>query len=573
MLSLPNNLLPADHIIAWRDGQPIRNAEFQTRVHAWRTLLENTPGQKFALYLNDSLEFASALFGGWLAGKTLYLPNDVLHATCSALQKEVDGFLGEFAAEWSPLVPVTDYPVIAKNNSLAPDFVGIIIYTSGSTGAAQAIPKRLHQLATEITTLENLFGSMIGSAKTEILATVSHAHIYGLLFKILWPLTTGCAFHVRSVVFPEELAPTLNTRDCVLITSPAHLNRFTDSPAFAMLANHARAVFCSGGPLPLEVAHATERLLGKPPIEIYGSSETGGIAWRQCDIKSGDNASWRIMPNIAWRIADDDGTLEIQSPHLPNNAWFRTADRVVAYGDGFLLQGRTDRIVKLEGKRISLDAIERCLVTSPLISSVRVIMLDEKNQRQRIAAFVVLNADGHAKLTGIGKLAFNHLLRDTLIDSVERIALPRSWRYLTALPVNAQGKTTRADLMALLNTESTSQPIFPHQLLLKKNDQTAILELTIPQNLFYFDGHFPNAPILPGVVQIDWAIHYGRQCFDLPLYFRGLQVLKFQRVIQPGMTITLELEYIVVKSTLSFRYYSQAGQHASGRVLLGNTDD
>lgn len=566
-LCLPHAATPLNNIVAWRDGQAVLNRELQTRIHAWRTLLQRTTGNKFALYLHDSLEFASALLGSWLAGKTLVLPSNTLPITCAALRSAVDGYLGEFPADYAPQTPTANDAMTFTHNActnnpyLIKDFTGLIIYTSGTTGDAQAIPKRLSQLLTEIAALENLFGKLIGTTETEIVATVSHEHIYGLLFKVLWPLMAGRKMHIRSAVFLEELAPILTSCDCILIASPAHLKRFVDSPALAMLtSSNIRAVFSSSGPLSLEVAQATAQLLGQTPIEIYGSSETGGIAWRQRPTES-----WQPMPSVAWRVSAEKEVLEIRSAHLPNNDWFCTADRVVSAGNGrFLLQGRADRIVKLEGKRISLDGIERQLVTSSLVADARVMMLDENNQRQRIVAFIILTNEGNVTLTKIGKHALNQLLRNVLMNVVDPIALPRSWRYLDALPVNAQGKTTHAELIALLD----KRPTLPQPFLLKQDAQQVSLDLTIPTDLFYFDGHFPESPILPGVVQIDWVIHFGKQYFALPAVFCGVQALKFNNVIQPGKTVTLDMQHDVSKSALAFRLYSPMGQHASGRILF-----
>ena len=65
---------------------------------------------------------------------------------------------------------------------LDPEFVGLVLYTSGRTGVAQAITKKLGQLAREVATLERQFGQIAATA--EILSTVSHQHIYGLLFRM-----------------------------------------------------------------------------------------------------------------------------------------------------------------------------------------------------------------------------------------------------------------------------------------------------------------------------------------------------------------------------------------------------
>jgi len=570
MLHLPFTHLSPDHIVAWRGEQPIRNSIFQTEIESWRALLANTTGHKFALYLSDSFEFASALIGGWLANKTLYLPSNTLPDTCINLRNIVDGFLGEFPAEYLPFIPSAERSnknILLKE--LNAEHEGLVIYTSGSTGNAQAIPKRLAQLAAEVATLEKLFGHLIDQA--DILTTVSHEHIYGLLFKILWPITSGRAFHVRSATYIEELMPILSSRSSVLVSTPTHLKRLRGDLHSTVNLKYLRAVFSSGSLLAPEVADATQQTLGHIPVEIYGSSETGGIAWRQQQPKMQSEWSngWQPMPGIKYRIAEDT-TLEICSPHLPENNWFRTADHAIPTVNGkFLLTGRIDRIVKLEGKRISLDAIERKLKLSSFVIDARVFMLDKKQQRQRIAAVVVLSAAGKISLAKMGKSALNQLLRNMLIDAVELIALPRSWRYLEALPVNMQGKTTYNELAILFERIDVNRPKMPVQRLLTQNEQCVELELMISPHLIYFEGHFNQAPILPGVVQVDWAIAYAKQYFKIPSGFRALHALKFQQIIQPKMTVILELVYDAAKFTLTFRLHSAAGQHASGRILFG----
>jgi hypothetical protein len=566
---------PMDAIIGWRGRKPVRCDAFLASIHAWQTLLAQTPGNKFGLYFNDSMDFAAALFGAWQSGKTIYLPADTLPATCELLGQSVDGFLGEFPVEYAPLLaqPSVAIPASFSFHSLHPDFVGLVVHTSGSTGAAQAIPKKISQLATEVSTLEMLFGNLLQSA--EIVATVSHQHIYGLLFKVLWPLTAGRAIHAQNVAYPEELAAILGQRDCVLVSSPAHLKRLPDTPIWNSASSHVRAIFSSGGPLPLEAAKATEKLLGHAPIEIYGSSETGGIAWRQREEHSDE--SWTPLPGVSCRISQSEGILEVCSAHLPDGDWFALSDRAqTLHEDRFQLMGRADRIVKIEEKRVSLDTLEKQLIASPLVEDARVIVIHEsQKQRQRVAAFVVLSGDGRNKLNEIGKLALNRILRELLSRHVESVALPRSWRYLDVLPINAQGKTTHAALAVLLTSSSTShehRPTMPRQRLIRKEDNCIVFELRAPSDLLYFEGHFPGSPILPGVVQVNWAINYARQYFDIPPVFCSIHALKFQKVVQPENPFELELVFDPKKSSLSFSYHSLAGQHSSGRLLFGAAD-
>ncbi|QBE65040.1 AMP-binding protein [Pseudoduganella lutea] len=563
-----------------RAGVAIDTAAFLARLDAWRALLQDRDGGHFALYLEDSIEFAAALLGAWQAGKTVWLAADTLDATCANLRGHVQGFLGEFPAACEPMVPGdavggTPAPaVLSPLRELDPEADALVVFTSGSTGTAQAIPKKLRQMASEVATLEALFGARAGDAA--VIATVSHQHIYGLLFKVLWPLNTGRAIHAASIAFPEALAPALAAQRCVLVASPAHLKRLPAHLDWQGARDNVALVLSSGGPLPGDTAQACGKLLGSIPVEVFGSSETGGIAWRQrAPLPTVVDEAWTPFPTVGWRLAE--GFLEVRSPHLPDDGWLPLADRAREVAGGrFQLLGRGDRIAKIEEKRISLDAIEAALLGSGLAAEARVALCEpDAGPRQVLAAFVVPTAAGRAVLDGEGKLALNARLRTVLAGVVDAVALPRRWRYLDALPVNAQGKTTVAALLALL----MPAPRLPHVRELERQveDKTeqgtaalrrVLLEIVAPSNLVYFDGHFTEAPILPGVAQVEWAIRYGRDYFALPPAFRAMHALKFQHVIQPGMPVQLELLHDPAKGQLTFAFRSPSGQHASGRILF-----
>lgn len=554
-----------DGCAGWRDGAPVATTKLVHRIAAWTVAARAQQGQAVALFASDSLEFAAALLGCWQAGKTVWLAPDTLPATCAVLRTHVAAFLGDFPAACAPVTATADVDApLPAPSVLAHDFEAVVVLTSGSTGAAQPVPKKLSQLDAEIAILEQTFG--LGANGAQIVATVTHQHIYGLLFKVLWPLCAARPIEAHSVAYPEQLAALLARQPAFLVSSPAHLARLpqhVDWPRAQLTA-----VFSSGGPLPEDAVAGCEHLLGQAPIEVYGSSESGGIAWRQRG--AGRPAHWCAFANVAWR-AGEGGALEIRSPHLREDAWFEMADRIQPAGEGcFHLLGRADRIVKIEGKRVSLDALEAGLRASSLVLDARIVPDDDEHPR--LAAFVVPAASGHSLLAREGKLALNRRLRALLAELAETVALPRRWRYLDALPVNSQGKITRAALLALLGPQDEpapgSAPTDPIWTETERSATSVTLELQVPPGLLYFDGHFPQAPILPGVVQLDWAIAHGRRCFALPPLFREVSALKFQNVIAPGATLQLHLDHDAARNMLAFRYSSSIGQHSSGRVLF-----
>lgn len=94
------------------------------------------------------------------------------------------------------------------------------------------------------------------------------------------------------------------------------------------------------------------------------------------------------------------------------------------------------------------------------------------------------------------------------------------------------------------------------------------LQLNIPTDLGYFQGHFPNCPLLPGVVQISWAIELGRTHVPFSGQFRALNAVKFMRVILPGSTVTLELDYAAAARELAFVYRLGGRECSNGTALF-----
>src|SRR3546814_12837123 len=72
--------------------------------------------------------------------------------------------------------------------------------------------------------------------------------------------------------------------------------------------------------------------------------------------------------------------------------------------------------------------------------------------------------------------------------------------------------------------------------------------------------------ILPGVVQVDCAIHHARRCFDIPANFHRIEALKFFHVLPAGARVRLELEFEAEKSRLGFCYRVGEVTHSSGRI-------
>jgi 3-hydroxymyristoyl/3-hydroxydecanoyl-(acyl carrier protein) dehydratase len=103
--------------------------------------------------------------------------------------------------------------------------------------------------------------------------------------------------------------------------------------------------------------------------------------------------------------------------------------------------------------------------------------------------------------------------------------------------------------------------------LLRRSPREAAYALALAPDLPAFQGHFPGSPILPGVVQVDWAMRLGEAAFGPLEPFRGLERVKFLVPIRPlePLEVVLELR----PGRLAFRYQCGAERRASGILLLG----
>ena len=101
---------------------------------------------------------------------------------------------------------------------------------------------------------------------------------------------------------------------------------------------------------------------------------------------------------------------------------------------------------------------------------------------------------------------------------------------------------------------------------IEKLEKQVQLILFIPEELLYFRGHFPEYPVLPGVVQTHWAIIYGTKHLGLPQRIKKLKAIKFKKLIQPKARLNLTLN-LNDKYELIFNYKQQGMMMSSGKIV------
>lgn len=120
----------------------------------------------------------------------------------------------------------------------------------------------------------------------------------------------------------------------------------------------------------------------------------------------------------------------------------------------------------------------------------------------------------------------------------------------------------------MVNQGSESAVLFPETLAKQIQADCVVLALRIPKDLTYFSGHFDEIAVVPGVVQIQWAVHYARQYLGLTRAFSHMESVKFKELLLPEQQLELELHYLQQTGKLTFCYRSATCEYSSGRIYF-----
>ncbi|MHB9096644.1 MAG: class I adenylate-forming enzyme family protein [Syntrophales bacterium] len=317
-----------------------------------------------------------------------------------------------------------------------PDEAFLSLFTGGSTGKPRIWSK----------TPANLFGEALHLAKTFgiggsdlILPTVPPQHIYGLLFSVLLPFVASARVLDRTCTFPQEILSALqNEGATVLVSVPIHYRAMR---AGGIGRFSLRLALSSAAPLDGDDAAAFRQQTGLAINEIYGSTETGGMAIRSYGENHG---SWEPFSCIDWKILSDHLCVRsaFVSPDLPRDAegFFMTADRAAEAGETrFMLRGRADHVVKIAGKRVDLEEIREKIRRIPGVKDAYVTAAPLKRARQtEISALVVSDLQARD-------------LRAAIRSMDESCGRPRRIRIVEAIPILPNGKIDRERVDRLLN--------------------------------------------------------------------------------------------------------------------------
>lgn len=435
-----------NQVILYFDDSSVYTAkDLKEKILAiYNVVIQNTLLSNFAICTSNPFLFTASFFALIYAKKT---PVVLGHAKKKLLDEQkylFDAILSDVPIEIDSVV----FNVSGISSKLEKSVYGdlfeqnisdriAILMTSGSSSEPKKIIKSIQYLEAETMLLMDKWKQELQG--TVFLSTVSPLHQYGLTFNILLPLVSKAKIYNNQLFYQEELARFDEFTSYVLITSPAFLKRLDETLKFNLDFN---LIFSAGGALGVNAVESCNEVLKKWPIEIYGSSESGVIAFNQHTEVI--NAEFSPFLDVLIQQYEDE-TIKVSSPLFEKNSGFRLNDRIAINDNGtFCILGRTDKIVKIEEKKISLTEIESRIKNLSNIDHIYVFVLPN-GSRDIIGCVIVNDIDKSEE-----KSIISFLSRE-LKQYIEPIAVPKRWRFIREVPMNSQGKVSLFELRELFN--------------------------------------------------------------------------------------------------------------------------
>lgn len=306
----------------------------------------------------------------------------------------------------------------------------ILFFTSGSSGFPVGAFKSEANLRLEIQSLKKV----IASRKIKkVVASVPFVHIYGILAGLLLPLELdNVKLVVKEDFLPYELLEEALEDDTLLITTPVFIKALAKLPESK---NLSKALFVSStAPLALEDVVAFEEKYSSSVVQLFGSTETGGIAYKQ-----GQSLKWIALEGVEVNSCDDK--LSVSSPFISKYLLnvqiqelkqpYVTEDIVEIDENTFTLLGRTNKLIKIAGKRISASQIENILEEIPQINRAIVTLIYKKELLRSEQILITLEASSKVD---------KRIIKEKIAQYYGIITIPFNLTYIDKINYSAMGK-------------------------------------------------------------------------------------------------------------------------------------
>lgn len=505
-----------DELIFINDN--ITFGKFKDYVYAQKEVFEKSQIKNIAILCENYFDFAVNFFAAVFAEKQINLitaPNRLNLLTEEFILPE----------------PVTKPLKGDFSKNIDPKDVMINFFTSGSTGTPKTIGKTLHNLEVEaITTIEE-FPAV---KECIVCSTTLSSHSYGIAFNFILPFYTGMKINQTRIEFPEQFP---EKGKYILISTPSFVEKLVKYDY--EFSNPPEIIFLAGAKLDDYIYEYLKQF--SDVVDIYGSTETGNIAYKR------GGSTFNVLKHVEV-TPDEESKITVTSDFFPEGHLVLNDIIEMLSERQFRLKKRTDRIVKILEKRISLTEIENKLKERPDIEDACCYQ-DGDHLNCAVAAHC-------RELTGT-------ILKKYMGKFVE--ITPKKWRFLDEIPKNVSGKTDYEKLTELFGLNLS----LPFVLEKKCTGNSAEIRMLFKKDSNFFKGHFDIKPIVPGVVQLFFARYFAEDLFKIKLSSNNIKKVKFSNIINPDETVTLR---IINKENSVETAYMTDDKNFSSAIFIKNED-
>lgn len=308
----------------------------------------------------------------------------------------------------------------------------LMYFTSGSTGIPVAAFKTKKNIESEV----NVLTSLLQKYKIKkVIVTVPFIHLYGTLLGLIYPIMNDIDIVLKEHFLPHELLNMIDTHTMVVAT-PLYIKAINQ---LSQEKDLSQSVFISStAPLDVKNIRIFSQKFKTDIIQIFGSTETGGIAY-----KINDEALWKPFEHVQ-ASASINNELKVKSPFVSltlyenglkqTNGEIQTCDYIEQELSGFKLVGRSSKIFKLAGKRYSTIQVENILEKVDGINKALVFVeLDNSSLRGEYLDITLET----------NKIFSANEIKKILQDSLSNLKFSIKLNIVNEIPINQIGKKLR----------------------------------------------------------------------------------------------------------------------------------